>query len=443
MIDRRSLRFRLVVGAAIWILVALVVSGLLLGRLFREHVEAQVDALLVDRLNQVAAGLEIGPDGALTLADRPGDPRFERPYGGLYWQVEPADGPWLRSRSLWDQTLPLEPDQPEPGAIHRHAATLPGLGAVEIVERLVRLPAAPDSPVRVALAAGREDAYRIAGRFDGLLALSLAVLAFGLVLAVAGQVGVGLRPLDALRRQLALIRAGRASRLDGRFASEIQPLTDELNALLAENQAMLERARRQAADLAHGLKTPLTVIGQEAERLQAPALQAQVDRMRAHVDHQLARARAAGPRGRGVGCDVAPAVEGVLQVLRPLAERRGLRVETAVAAPCRFRGARQDLEELLGNLLENATKWAVSRIRLEAAVQGERLVVTVDDDGPGLAPSEREAVFARGRRLDEAVPGSGLGLAIVRDLAELYEGSVRLEGAPLGGLRARLELPAG
>jgi signal transduction histidine kinase len=256
-------------------------------------------------------------------------------------------------------------------------------------------------------------------------------------------------PLDNLRRRLSDVQKGRDGRLQGSYPAEVQPLVDDLNALLTQSEQAIARATAKAGDLAHGLKTPLAVLSNEAERLEAggdPALAAtiaqQVALMRRQVDYHLAYARAAASGAAlHTRCPVAASVEGLTRTMLRLHAQRGLAIDARIDPAHAFRGRREDLDELLGNLLDNACKWAAHRVSIESAIEGDRLIVTIDDDGRGLDRSLRDAVLQRGVRADEAAPGSGLGLAIVRELAGVYGGSIALSAAPAGGLRARLELP--
>jgi signal transduction histidine kinase len=253
-----------------------------------------------------------------------------------------------------------------------------------------------------------------------------------------------------LREKLTAVRLGQGRRVDGAYPSEVQPLIDDLNALLDDRERAVKRSFSTAGDLAHGLKTPLAVLSNEAELLAAAgnaelaaSIGEQVEKMRREVEYHLAHARAAGS-GAAIHATapLSESVEGLVRALLRLHAPRGLDVGRVIDSGHVFRGRRQDLDEMLGNILDNACKWAKSRIAVSSSRDGEEIVVTVDDDGPGVAESEYESVMNRGVRADEAVPGSGLGLAIVRDLADLYGGSIRLEASPLGGLRARLGLPA-
>ena len=278
----------------------------------------------------------------------------------------------------------------------------------------------------------------------------LGMLMVSLLLAALWQVQSGLTPLNRLRARLADLRAGRARRVEGDYPAEVQPLVDDLNALLDDRERRVARAQAQAGDLAHGLKTPLAVLAHEAERAEASGQRElatvvgeQVERMRRQVESHLAQARAAAS---GVAADersvVADSARALARTLLRLHAERGVAIDVKVAEEHAVRVGRVDLDEMLGNLLDNACKAARSRVVVEAARNGDRVAVTIDDDGPGLAPELRESVLNRGVRADQAGPGSGLGLAIVRDLAELYGGSITLGASPAGGLRARLELSA-
>lgn len=270
------------------------------------------------------------------------------------------------------------------------------------------------------------------------------------MLAGALLVHAGLSSFNELRKQLLGVRDGSARRIEGTYPTEVQPLVNDLNSLLEHRERIVRRALAKAGDLAHGLKTPLAVLTHEAEGVEAAGqsetaarISLQVERMRRQVEYHLAHARAATFGDLpGARCPVLPAVEGLTRTLQRIYSSRGLAIEVEVPPEHFVRGRREDLEEMLGNLLDNACKWAKSIVKTQSMQDNDSVVLTVDDDGRGLPPSMREAVLQRGVRADEAAPGSGLGLAIVRDLAELYEGSISLEDSPLGGLRARLRLPS-
>jgi signal transduction histidine kinase len=269
------------------------------------------------------------------------------------------------------------------------------------------------------------------------------------ILAGIWQFRAGLSPFGHLRRQLLGLRNGSGNRIEGTYPTEVQPLVNDLNSLLEHRERIIRRAMAKAGDLAHGLKTPLAVLAQEAEQFEAAgqheiasAINLQVDRMRRQVDYHLTQARATTPgNAPGARCVLA-SVEGLTRTLEKIYAARGLAIEVDVSSAHFVRGQREDLEEMLGNLLDNACKWAKSNVKIQSVQENGAVVLTVDDDGPGLPSSIRDQVLQRGVRADEAAPGSGLGLAIVRDLAQLYEGTITLDDSPMGGLHASLRLPS-
>ncbi len=447
-----SLSFRLLAGAVLWIALALLVAGVLLTRIFASHLEDQFAKRQEALLNQLAANLEVDPQADLTLSQGLSPPQFETPYSGYYWQVQAEDGAaLLRARSLWDGTLDLPADTLLDGQVHRHRLTGPNGEPVIAFERAVRLPGR-DERLRLAVARDAAVLDSAVQEFERVLALSLGVLGLGLMVAAGGQVAGGLRPLARLRRALADVRAGRAERLEGAYPREIQPLVDDLNAVLRRNSAIVERARTQAGNLAHGLKTPLSVLSNEAQALEqagqvafAERIAEQTRAMQRQVDYHLARARAAAAVDvPGSRVDVRASLDRLARTMPKLYADKRLDVHAEVTKAPAFRGDREDLEEMLGNLVDNACKWAHRRVHLSAqpAAAAGWLSIAVEDDGPGLPADQRMAVFDRGRRLDTSVAGTGLGLAIVAELAGLYGGSVDLGDSDLGGLRAELRLPA-
>lgn len=458
----RSLRWRLLTATLVAVLVATLLSGWWLAGLFREQVTRQFADLLTAQLDQVVARLEAGADGEPVLDPAAlSDPRWLRPYSGLYWQIEaasPTEGrrAALRSRSLWDTELIAPVDTPADGEVHVHGIAGPDDSSLLLVERTVRIDGAARTPWRVLVAADVRETEAAARRFNGVLAASLGVLFVLLVAAAATQVTLGLAPLRALQRALLAVREGRVHRLEGRFPSEVQPLVDDFNGVLDRNAAIVARARTQAGNLAHAIKTPLAALLQAASAarqrpealVELPALvDEQVAHARRHVDWHLARSRAAAARGMpGVHTEVAPVIDGLVRVMARVHAGRGLRLSAERVEPgLLFAGEGEDLHEMVGNLLDNACKWARGAVDVAATrVVGEgvpRLRITIEDDGPGIAAERRGLALARGERLDESVPGSGLGLAIVQELAALYEGSVELAASAAGGLRVELVLP--
>jgi len=447
------LRLRLLLGAALWVSVALALTGGLLHQLFASFIEGQLVMRLEADIDQLAGRLTVAPDGAADLRAPLSDPLYERPLSGLYWQVVSPEGMVLRSRSLWDgEVVPVGPPRLLDGGAAVFDAVGPGGAPVVAISRGVTHPdlAAPLMLV-TARDAGVMDAPLSA--FAWVLTVSLGVLALGLIGAAWAQVGFGLRPLRRLRQALADIRAQRADRLPGVWPHEVQPLVDDLNGLLGDNAAMVEAAQTRAGNLAHAIKTPLSVIANEASALasagpsdSAALIAQQVEAMRRHVDHHLARARAqVAGEGRGARVPVGPSLDRLARVLGRLHARQALTisVEAPPAPPPDFRGDRQTLEEIVGNLMDNACKWAASRVRVAVAPgEGGTVVLWVEDDGPGIPADRVDEVLRRGLRLDESAPGSGLGLSIVDDLTKAAGGRLDLDASPhLGGLRATVTLP--
>ena len=451
---RTSLRSRLVVGTLCWVIATVAIAGWALGRLFREHVAAQFHAELRTHLDQLTANIALDADGRPLLTLPLSDPRLSRPYSGCYWQVDgfgQGEGlkGQLRSRSLWDHVLSVPQDKPADGEIHQHRIAGPDGQMLGMVERTIHIDDAADGKsrsFRLIAAADETQMTEPVERFHGVLWLSLGVLVAGLALAVLMQVVVGLAPLGKLRRGLERIGKGEAQRIEGDYPAEIAPLVDEFNSVLEQNAAVVERARTQAGNLAHALKTPLSILANSTGGLDDPlarTVREQVAGARRQIDYHLARAQAAANRLPGTRTALAPVIDGLMRAMHRLHAEQALdlAVKPMADAPC-FHGEVQDLQEMLGNLLENACKWARHRVEVNAGVANGVLWITIDDDGKGLPAAQRSAVLQRGVRADEQVPGSGLGLAIVSDLAQLYGGSVSLEDSPLGGLRARLTLPA-
>jgi signal transduction histidine kinase len=460
---RRSLRLRLLLATVGALALALGLAGVMLSRLFDEQVTRQFEQALTVQLDQLTARLAVDAEGRPEVDARLlSDPRWTRPYSGLYFQVDrvrgaaggPAERGVLRSRSLWDVVLALPDDALADGALHRHELTGPDGARLLALERTVALDgAAPSSPWRLVVAADRAETQAARERFDRLLALSLGALGLLLALAAWAQVALGLAPLRALQRELVALQEGRRARLDGAVPAEVQPLVAGFNGVLDRNDEVVARARTQAGNLAHAIKTPLAALAQAAAAARRPgaeaaALAALVDEQVAlaqrQVDWHLKRARAAAAQGRpGARAPVAEAAEGLLRVMRRVHAGRALELHAEGIAPgLHFAGELQDLQEMLGNLVDNACKWARHAVHVAATAEGRRLRLVVDDDGPGIAAAQRDAALARGTRLDETVPGSGLGLAIVHELARLYGGELALEPSPRGGLRAVLWLPA-
>ncbi|MDP3325118.1 MAG: sensor histidine kinase [Hydrogenophaga sp.] len=454
-----SLRFRLLAATLAALALALLLAGVWLSGLFREHVMRQFEAALTLQLDQLTTQLELDASGQPVIDPQQlSDPRWRTPYSGLYWQLDQVSGDGairsgvLRSRSLWDTTLPLSADALANGAVHVHEGRGPQGAAVLMLERSVALGEQPGVRWRLIVAAETRQALEAVDRFTGVLSISLLVLGTLLALAALAQVAVGLSPLRGLQHALVQVREGRSARLQGRFPSEVQPLIDDFNGVLDRNAEVVARARTQAGNLAHALKTPLAVLQQAAAQTAQPVaapdlarlVQEQVASAQRHIGWHLAHARvAAAERLPGQRTAVAPVVLGLVRVMQRVHAERHIGIDASgLPGTLAFAGEEQDLQEMLGNLIDNACKWARHTVVVSASSEAGRLCLRVEDDGPGIDDQARAAVLARGARLDQSVPGSGLGLAIVTDLARLYGGDVRLETARLGGLGVALSLPA-
>ena len=452
---RGSLRLRLLLGTLVWIAVSIIVAGWALGGLFKQHVAMQFASDLNNHLDQLAAHLVVNQAGQVSLSVEQSDPRFSKPLSGVYWQIDPVDQSedsslgQLRSRSLWDDVLKVSSDTPLDGEIHQYRVPGPGSTMLGMVERVILIDEIPDQgrkTFRLIVAADERQMLEPAKRFNGMLWLTLGMLGAGLALVAVIQVLIALAPLKRLHSALAAVRSGKKQTLEGHFPGEVQPLVEEFNIVLAQNAEVVERARTQAGNLAHALKTPLSVIANgvdgETSRL-ALLVASQVEVARKQIDYHLSRSRvAASVRLPGARTPVIPVLDGLIRVMRRIHVEQNIELSLTPGstAPI-FRGEEQDLQEMLGNLLDNACKWAAHRVEVSLAVIDHELVITLDDDGCGIAEAARDRVLNRGERADEVVPGSGLGLAIVDDLVRLYGGWIELGDSPLGGLRVLLALP--
>lgn len=446
---RLSLRLRLSVIAGIVLAVALVVTGIGLTELFTRHLERRVGQELDTHIGQLAGGLRYGASGGLTLASEPADPRFTRVFGGLYWQVTDASsGALLRSRSLWDSELDLPDDLLKPGEVHVHDIAGPDGAALLVHEQviIVRFQSA-DRPLRISVAIDRAELETLKAGFARDVVLALALLGCLLLAGFAIQVRAGLKPMDRLAESLAAIRNGRARRLDNDVPREVAPLVDEVNALLQAQDEALVQARDRAADLAHGLKTPLTALSADIERLRAKGESAIADdieelasRMRRHSDRELTRARIR--HGRVVaGSDLAEIASGIIRTLGRTPDGETIAISRDIAAGFLIPMDPVDLNEVLGNLLENAVRHAKSVVRLSARHGDHMVCIMVADDGPGLDPEQQKVAAVRGGRLDLSASGAGLGLAIVQDILSAYGGELSLDRADEGGLVATAIVP--
>lgn len=437
-----SLSRRMIIIAAGWITLLLIAGGLALDRVLVNAVSDNFDDQMEYVLTAMIASSEIGPDGEVRLNRPLGDQRFLEPNSGLYWQISGRNKMPFPSRSLWDRTLRVDFSHTDSEPHFRNSSEFAG-EPLRIVERAIVL---PDSQTRwiFMVAQSRESLDAQITELRTVLATAFAVLAFGLIIMAALQTFYGLWPLRDVRREIAAMRSGKQRRIQEALPDEVMPMVNELNALLDHNEKQAEEARRHAGNLAHALKTPLTVIMNSATA-QAPDLAETVIReattMRRQVDHHLARARAVGRRGHSHSrAEVWQSLESVERAVGRL--YRHVRLDMAGNKEVAVRVERQDLDEMIGNLVENAAKYGGGSVFVTVEDQGEMVAIIIEDDGRGIPEKDRARIFDRGVRLDSGKPGTGLGMAIVRDVAEIYNGTIELdESEDMGGLLVRLKLP--
>ena len=449
----KSLAFRLFVSAAAWVLVVIPIAAVLLSSLYRQSIERNFDARLDVYMTSLVAASTAEGGAVPETPDSLGAPIFDIPFSGWYWQIKALKGnerPLFVSDSLLDQQLDL-PSQdgvpPDDTLTRRSYGTGPDDENVRMVEREIRPGANASDGYSYAVAGDAAEIDDDLAQFTTMLVLALVILGVGLTVATFFQVRFGLLPLRAIRHDLAAIRSGDAEKLEGELPDEIKPLQTELNALIQSNRDVVERARTHVGNLAHALKTPLSVISNEARAHDgslSDKVVEQAELMRTQITHHLDRARVAARSGViGGVTDVEPTLMALKRALDRIYGEKGIDLSVSVDPGLSFQGEKQDFEEMTGNLIDNACKWANGSVAVTARrLSDDMISVFVDDDGPGLTKAERERVVKRGQRLDESKPGSGLGLSIVADLAHLYKGRLALENAEGGGLSARLTLPA-
>ncbi|MBI2719351.1 MAG: sensor histidine kinase [Rhizobiales bacterium] len=453
-----SLSLRLVLSSAIVSIVLLVAAAFLLAGLFSTALERNFDARLRAVLDGLLANVDVGSDGSPVLSQQLADTRFSLPQSGWYWQVEPPPNSKLKdlaSESLLEQRL-----KPEPSLLASRDKN--GIATFYMWDSRQTKLRVIEQDFKLAGSSTRFS-FLVAGNFDELrdevqafrhtLFTVLALLGAGLLAATMLQVTFGLRPLKLMQQRLSAIREGKSDRMEGVYPSEIQPIAEELNLLIQSNTEIINRARTQVGNLAHALKTPLSVLTNEATIHHSPLadkVTEQTQVMRDQVSLYLDRARrAARAQGLGAVTEVKPVLEALARTLQRINQDRGITIAVVCDDGLKFRGEKQDLEEMAGNLMDNACKWSKAHVEVVAeTVKGQAaaarpwLDVRVDDDGPGLPADKRAEALKRGRRIDESKPGSGLGLNIVAETAGMYGGKIELADAELGGLRVLLRLPA-
>lgn len=445
----RSLRFRLLSAATVFMLLALVLAGFSLIKLFEQHLERRFDSEMETFLNQLIGHLEIDPNGRVHVAGNLVHPRFEEPLSGFYWQVQDDDRPTLlRSRSLWDSVIELPQDRLFVGDVHHHSLPGPADQELMVQERQVILE--PDTlarRLRVAVARDRSDLHAARHAFATDMLPYFVLLALFLTAGSWVQVHMGLSKLELVRNGVLAIRSGREQRLKDLYPDEVMPLVEEINELLEARDAMVERARAWTADLAHGLKTPLSALGADAQRLRgvgqtelADDLDELAQSMRRRVDRELIRARLrSADTAVSHHTDLSRAIRRVYRTLERTPQGEHLHWDLDLPDGVTVSLRDDDLTELLGNLLDNASKWAVSRVRL-AISAADAIEILVEDDGPGVPEEQLGRLGERGTRLDQQTHGYGLGLAIVCDIVEAYGSSITFSRSSLGGLAVRVRL---
>jgi signal transduction histidine kinase len=435
-----SLKLRLIFAAALGISISLIIAGSSFYIIFQRYVERAAIAELENHFTQLVASIRVDDAGTIKARSSLSDPRFQKPYGGLYWQINESSKSPLRSRSLFDDSLPV-PDQSKVSDVTNDVVHLidgPELSTLFALEKIIVLPNADgtERKLNITMAIDRNDIDSTVRSFGRDLIVGLGTLYAALLSGALLQIFVGLRPLEALRKNIEKIRQGSAKNIIGDFPSEVEPLVSEVNALISERETQLQRARQRASNLAHGLKTPLTIMSAVADSIEASSLKREAqdirdsaDQMRQLVERELSRARMAS--GHSVQqTPIAPIVARMVNALKKTSVNDTLLWHSSIPADATFAMEPDDLLECVGNLLENARKWAKSQI----FVSWNNKTLKIEDDGPGVPDNKISSILERGVRLDETVAGSGLGLGIVAELVEIYGLDIKLSRSSLGGL---------
>ncbi|MDX2159495.1 MAG: HAMP domain-containing sensor histidine kinase [Hyphomicrobiaceae bacterium] len=444
-----SLQLRLLLLAVAGIAAALLAASIVLVAVFERHVRGRYVEALDGHLHQLVALVQVEPQGVVSLRHELYDAVFQEPLSGHYWQVSEGGRAVLRSKSLWDATLPVPP-APD-GVVNRRIDDLQGPRSRPLigVERMITLRAESDRTLSLVVAGERRVVDDSRREFMTTVAISLAVIGGMLALASWLQVRAGLAPLREVGHALELLRRGRRQHIDGRFPAEIADVVDALNRLLATQAAEVERARANAGKIGHGLKTPLAVLAAECRALRsrgepeaAQTIEQLIEEMNAQVTRVIAAARSVGPRQAvGTRTRIEPLLQRMLAVMRRLPNGGGLDWQTRIEPPdATIPVDQRDLEEMIGNVLDNARKWARAQVLVTVDAKGPAFRIVVEDDGPGIPEDRLDDVLAGGFRLDRTVPGTGIGLAIVGDLARLHGGDLALGASALGGTKVTVSL---
>ncbi len=445
----RSLKVRLAIAAAIWIAAGVAVAGVLLSAVFKEFLIAQYYEQLHVSLDELDSLIGVDAGGRTILKRMLSDPQYRSHLSGSYWEIQKEGAVQARSSSLEGPMLKVPSGEVEDAQTHTYDINGP-TAPLMIAERL-RWLGADAVPTRISVGRDRRSLDQEMQKFNYVLLWSLGGFSVSLIVAAGGLLLYALRPFSQLRRALAQLRSGKATAIVGAFPNEVQPLIDDLNSLLAHSGEQMIRARTQAGNMGHGLRSSLAILADEAHKLRqrgevnaAAVILDHTRRMQRQIDYQIARARAAASRAKpGQAAPLATTAEVVIHAMQRIHGDRGIRVENAVPPAVTVACEIDDLSEILANLVDNACKHAKSIVRVGVESSGPRQLVgiVVEDDGPGLPPEAWEVVFNVGRQWTGTDEGSGLGLAIVRDFSQLYGGAVRLDQSELGGLRVVLELP--
>lgn len=450
---RQSLRARLLLGTLLWISIALVMTGTVLTVLFKTHATKQFDQELRTYLIELVANLDVSGDGRTSLRTQPADPRFNQPLSGLYWQItNDHHQDVLRSRSLWDSTLDVSPTLDQDGKQLVRTIVGPNAQTIRLIEQVVRLSEAPGKVWLISVASETKNLDQAIRDWVRLLVIFLGILLLTLILAAIAQVVLALAPLRNVQQALIALGAGQTKRLEGDFPVEVLPLVLEFNQVLNHNESMIIKAQNRAGDLAHAMKTPLTVLMNAAEaELQnhtshsalAILMSEQITLLKNHVDYQLLRARSDSVSIRPhIKTLIAPQIEQMLRVMEKIHADKALNFTVEQNDPTlSFPADTHTLQEILGNLLDNASKWAKSSVRIRIFCADKKLHILVEDDGHGVPADQLETIRQRGVRADERMPGSGLGLSIITELCTIYGGELLLFTSSLGGLGAEILFP--
>ena len=445
---------RLFGGTALWIALALGLTTLALDGLFKDQATRQFEQQLQSYLYQIVAAFDVDAQGDSFMQTAGADPRFNRPESGLYWQINDESGTvLLKSRSLWDTKLNVASDSLKSGDIHFHALNGPASQALIVAEQHVAFSASEGKRFRVIVGSDTQALTRAIQTWQRSLWLFVGILFLSLLVAASAQVAFGLLPLRQLQRSLKALREGDGTRIVGAFPTELKPLIEDFNAVIGTNEKIIERARNQAGDLAHSIKTPISVMSnalrlEQSRNHHDPALvaslQEQLQQLQQQVQWRLKRARIAASAGvPHAHTAVKTTVEQLTRVMKKVHAEKSIQVTISdIPADLYFAGELQDLQEILGNLLDNAYKWATRTIAVNSTYADGKLRFTIQDDGPGcLNLTESTQAPPRGQRADESIPGSGLGLSIARDLVGLYGGELLFQAVSPNGLRITLTLP--